>query len=348
MSLKSLWFRTKYSLEVLRRDPESWRLFARALRYRIDGNALRFTVQTLKPLAAPPKDAKRVVLFAHYDPQDQVDPYVVKYVRALKELQCAVIFVSGSPALSAASAAPLQSCCEGIFTQKTLAMDFGSWNLAWQHMERAGWKIEQFEQVILANDSVYGPLYRLTEMFDSFQGADIYGVTENFEITRHLQSYFLVFAMNAKTASFLKRFWRGFRYIIAKRILIEECEVGLSRRAIAEGLVLKPYIPETRVREEMSRDQGHPQQSAVLEGTVNPTLYVWDVLVSRLRCPFLKTDVVKNNRYDSPLVGELNRFLPAHSDYPVELIVNHVTRLRSGAQTERRSSHQESQSRQDD
>ena len=268
------------------------------------------------------------MLFAHYDPLSVVDPYVVHYLREIKALGSEIIFVSGAADLSQDSAKTLDPFCAAIYSQRTLAMDFGSWNLAWQHLQRAGWCLEDFEQLILANDSVYGPLFPLTEMFDSFQGADLYGVTESLEIDQHLQSYFLVFDLNVRTVNFFKRFWKDFRYEVAKQNLIESYEIGLSRRAEAEGLTTVAYIPNSDAQNILSQETEHQFREQVLGREVNNTLYLWDVLISRLRCPFLKTDVAKTNSYGSVQVEKLDKFLNRYTKYPPGLIKDHLARLR--------------------
>jgi lipopolysaccharide biosynthesis protein len=323
------WRSLRRSFELFRHDRRSWPQFARAWRYRVDRNALRFTTQTIKPLSPQPdSDSANLVFFAHFDPKDTVDSYVVYYVRALKELGSDVIFVSGSPNLSRESAAALLPYCAGIFTQPTLGMDFGSWNMAWQHVRRAGWGLAKFERLILANDSVYGPLFPLSEMLQSFRGADLYGATESFEIDQHLQSYFLVFSLNPRMRQFLENFWNEFRYIVEKRNLIDKYEIGLTQRVKRAGLRVAPYISHAAVQKVLQEEPEHQFKAEALGREVNNTLYVWDLLISHLRFPFLKTDLPKNNRYGSSLLNDLEGFLRRHTSYPPELITNHLASLR--------------------
>lgn len=310
----------------VRRAIEKARTWWDCKRYAVDQNALRFTVQTLKPLAQRPDPAlRRLVLFAHYDPQDLVDDYVRFYLENLYRLGSTIVFVSGSPKLKAESAARVAPYCAGMFTRRTLSLDFGSWHLAWRQMLHRGWKLEDFDQVVLANDSVYGPLFELSEMFGAFTGADMYGVTESREIVPHLQSYFLAWDLNERTQPFLEEFWAEFRYVADKQELIERCEIGISTRARERGLKMKAYVPDAAVRELDLR--GHQYADEAEGKHVNNALYFWDILIAELRCPFLKTDLPRRNRYGSTKMAKLAEFLEQWTKYDVSLIENNLRRL---------------------
>src|SRR3978361_1189496 len=84
-------------------------LHVNATRHRLDHDALRFVQQVhqeLPPQPPPGRDA--LVLFAHFDPDGVVDPYVVHYLRALNRLGTTIVFVSGSPELTPGAVAPLR------------------------------------------------------------------------------------------------------------------------------------------------------------------------------------------------------------------------------------------------
>jgi lipopolysaccharide biosynthesis protein len=316
------WFKTNF--EKLKYPFELGASFA----YSLSRNALPFTRQTIKALPAKPDPAfSRLVLFAHYDPQDEVDEYVRFYLEKLYEMRSTIIFVSGSPQLKAASANKIRHLCAGIFTRRTLSNDFGNWHLAWQHLQDRGWKLERFHQFVLANDSVYGPLFPLSEIFGAFTGADMYGVTESNERGNHLQSYFLAWDLNQKTCSFLDSFWGDFRYMVLKQDLIDRYEIGISQRARAHGLQLKAYISDTAVRAAVRRRGNHQYGQEISHRNVNNTLYFWDVLIEDFRCPFIKTDLPRRNRYNSNKIGTLSTELRKWTEYNPTLIEANLEHL---------------------
>ncbi len=268
-----------------------------------------------------------LVLFAHYDSQDEVDEYVRYYLEKLYLLGSTIVFVSGSPKLKPETVAKIEPFCAGIYTRHTLSLDFGSWHLGWQQIQKRGWRLEDFDRLLLANDSVYGPLFRLEEMFSQFVGADMYGVTESKEQCQHLQSYFLLWDLNARTRRFIESFWREFRYVIRKEVLIKRCELGISMRAREFSLRQKAYISDAVARETAAQYNDHEHVQEVSAGNVNNTLFLWDVLIARLRCPFLKTDLPRRNRYNSVKMLNLSSFLREWTEYDPTLIEHNLERL---------------------
>lgn len=303
-----------------------------AMGYRRDGDALGFVCESHQELPAqPPLGRRTLVLFAHFDPQGVLDPYVVYYLKALHGLGATIVFVSGSPTLSPESVAPIRSLCAGIYTRHTLSLDFGSWHLAWCILRQRGWSLDQFDRFVLTNDSVYGPLFPIEEMWSSFHDADMYGAIESTHQKPHLQSFFLAWDLNARTRPFLNDFWNGFQYVVDKRLLIRRYEVGLSTRARKAGLSLKPFLSVDTIKATYRRSPTL-QRSRTLSWRrhVNNTVYFWGGLIEHLRFPFLKTSLP---RYKEPWQDSLTNlpdFLEQHTTYPYELIQANVDRLGCG------------------
>lgn len=309
-------------------SPERGRDYLACLRYRLTRDALQFTVKTLKELPdQPPQGRGRLVFFAHFDPDNQVDEYVRFYLEKLCSLGSTIILISGSPYLKEESAAKVAPYCAAIYTRRTLSLDFGSWHLAWQQMKRKHWRLEDFEQLLLANDSVYGPLFDLNEMFAEFHGADMYGVTESKEQQPHLQSYFLLWDLNPRTRSFIEEFWKKFRYVVRKETLIKRCEIGISQQAREWGLQQKAFISNAAARDAAAFYEDHEHMAEIRAADVNNSLYLWDVLIAQLRCPFLKADLPRRNRYGSARILELSSFLRKWTEYDPALIEGNLKRI---------------------
>lgn len=303
---------------------ESERAMA-AIRYRLSPNALRFLCESHLELAPrPPSGRGTLLLFAHFDVQGVVDPYVAYYLKALHRLGATIVFVSASPVLSAESVSTIRPFCAGIYTRRTLSFDFGSWHFAWCILRQRGWSLDQFDRFVIANDSVFGPLFPLEEMWGSFQGADMYGAIENTQMFSHLQSFFLAWDLNSRTRPFLNDLWDDFRYAVHKGTLIWRYEVGLSRRARKAGLSVKPFVSAAAIR----TSGGHPSQlwRSKRSGRNNGTLYFWDGLIGDFRFPFLKVTVVRDERLHESLT-HLRDVIEEHTPYPYRLIQSNVERL---------------------
>jgi lipopolysaccharide biosynthesis protein len=228
--------------------------------------------------------------------------------------------------------APIRSLCAGIYTRHTLSLDFGSWHLAWCILRQRGWSLDQFDRLVIANDSVYGPLFPIEEMWSSFHGADMYGAIESTELKPHLQSYFLAWDLNARTRSFLNDFWNNFEYVVDKLLLIRRYEVGVSTLARRAGLSMKPFLSVETIKATYGRS---PERSRTLSRRrpVNNAIYYWDGLIEHLRFPFLKTSLPRHNAPWQESILYLREFIEQHTDYPYELIQSNADRLGLGEAT---------------
>lgn len=315
----------------LRRESERTSYRA-AERYRRDGDARVFVCEAHQELPAqPPVDRRTLVLFAHFDMQGVVDPYVAYYLEALRDLGSTIIFVSASPSLTEESVAHIRPLCAGIYTRRTLSLDFGSWHLAWSILRERGWSLDQFDRLVLANDSVYGPLFPLDEMWSSFRGADMYGAIESVVHKPHLQSFFLAWDLNAQTRSFLNDFWDGFQYVVDKQLLIRRYEIGISTRARKAGLTMRPFLSTDAIRATYGLSPEH-ERSRLLSRrrSINNTIYFWDGLIEHLRFPFLKASLPRYNAPWQDSITNLRKFIEQHTAYPYELIQSNVDRLGLG------------------
>lgn len=309
---------------------ESERALA-ALRHRLGRNAFRFICETHLVLPAqPPPGCRTLVLFAHFDVQGIVDPYVAYYLKALHELGATIVFVSGSPTLTPESVAPIRSFCAGIYTRRTLSLDFGSWHLAWCILRHRGWSLDQFDRFVIANDSVFGPLFPLEEMWSSFHDADMYGAIESTQMVPHLQSFFLAWDLNSRTRPFLDNFWNEFQYVVHKGTLIWRYEIGLSRRARKAGLSVKPFVSAATINRTSARSSTHLWASRRSRRN-NGTLYCWDGLIEDFHFPFLKTILPRHNKPWQVSMAHLRDVIEQHTRYPYRLIQSNVDRLGRGA-----------------
>ena len=308
---------------------ESERTLA-AVRHRLSRNTFRFLCETHQELPPqPPPGCRTLVLFAHFDLQGIVDPYVAYYLKALHELGATIVFVSGSPTLTPESVAPIRSLCAGIYTRRTLSLDFGSWHLAWCILRQRGWSLDQFDRFVIANDSVFGPLFPIEEMWSSFHDADMYGAIENTQMVPHLQSFFLAWDLNSRTRPFLNDFWNDFQYVVHKGTVIWRYEIGLSKRARKAGLSVKPFVSAATINSTYGRSSTHRWASR-RSGRNNGTLYFWDGLIEDFRFPFLKTILPRHNKPWQVSMAHLRDVIEQHTSYPYRLIQSNVDRLGCG------------------
>ena len=104
------------------------------------------------------KNSKRLCVFAHFNPQFRVAEYVFYYLQRLHDDVNADIIFSSTSAIPTADRARLEALCLYIVIRKNQGYDFGSWQDGLHALSHE--QLLEYDEIIIANDSCYGPLYR--------------------------------------------------------------------------------------------------------------------------------------------------------------------------------------------
>ncbi|MGD0278248.1 MAG: rhamnan synthesis F family protein [Smithella sp.] len=180
----------------------------------------------------------RLCLFAHFDKDNIIDEYVIFYLRDIRKVASKIIFISTS-SLSPEMTATLGNICDSIIIKKNEGYDFASWHAALK-LE----KLENYDELILCNDSVYGPFFPLKQIFSEMTGVecDFWGMTSNYDIAYHVQSYFLVFRKSVLASRVFQEFWENMEISQSKANVVRSCEVGLSQILLNAGFKNSTYV----------------------------------------------------------------------------------------------------------
>jgi lipopolysaccharide biosynthesis protein len=246
--------------------------------------------------------------FAHFDKDGIVDDYVLHYLKRINQQNFRVVFVSTAN-LPASEVARVRPHCFDVILRGNAGLDFGSWAAAFaKHNAAIGGRL------LLANDSVYGPigslaaaLHRLTS-----RPADFYGFVESIEVAPHLQSWFLLFEQRVvRHTAFTAMLARPYS-AMSKREIILQGEVDLSRFLRNAGFSYTALYQSS--------------QATLFERSLlgNPTHFLWRELLFEQRIPFLKVELLRDNplgledsdailsavsRLDPPFAGVIRRHL---------------------------------------
>jgi hypothetical protein len=183
------------------------------------------------PMALGPK----IVLFMHFDRAGRVRPQILEYIRQFKASGRSVVFVTNSGALQPAAMAALQELCVGVIIRRNRGYDFGAWCDAVEHL---GLPLAATEEVIFANDSVFGPLTPLADVLGrlDYRRADIWGLTESWQYRYHLQSFFMAFGPAALRSAGFAKFWNSIKPVPAKAYIVRNYEIGITQQMVKAGL----------------------------------------------------------------------------------------------------------------
>ena len=227
---------------------------------------------------------KRLAIFAHYDNSDEIQPYIVFHVRALREVCDEVIFVS-TARLSDIETSKMRKHCANIILKENVGYDFGMWKHAFEGIDVNAW-----DELVLTNSSVFGPIFPLRESFDTMAGdpCDFWGMTGSCEIAWHLQSYFLVFRRHVLHSPVFAQFWRSVLPHEDKSVIIRNHEVGLTGLLEKHGFRAGQLTDLERLRAFRIR------RMLLGRSRRNPVIF-YPVQVIRCGMPYLKVAHFRDN-----------------------------------------------------
>lgn len=268
---------------------------------------------------------KRLCIFAHYSDSSQIARYVLSYLEALAGVGMDIVFVSSSPDLPGGELEKISPLCRLIVKRENRGYDFGSWKVG---LEQSG-DLEKYEEVILANDSVYGPLFPLGESFGKMESgrADFWGITDSWMPQHHLQSYFMVFTRPVFTSPAFLSFWKTLPFFRRKKDIIIHCEVRLTEHLEDHGFRCGAVIPYGGI-EILPGRTAWDMRLEVLTGhrNLNPTHFFWRVMIEKYRHPFLKVELLRENPVQVQDLHLLPEVLESFTDYKTSLIDEHLSR----------------------
>jgi lipopolysaccharide biosynthesis protein len=287
-----------------------------------------------------PGPLNRLCIFAHYDRDNLVDDYILYYLEGLKRVSSYMIFVSTSR-ISESEISRVETICDRVMLRDNVGYDFMSWQMG----IKAIVSLADFDELVLCNDSVYGPIYPLSSIFDAMtqKDCDFWGMTDSYQIAYHLQSYFLVFKKNLALSRAFRDFWDSVSLQKSKDDVIRKYEVGMTQTFVSAGFrpcafapspssllqvleikaILALRSPFKAVRRVVKTLRGGYQEQISL----NPTFFLWKDLIVKRKMPFLKIGLLRDSgdRVNTRGYGDI---IKKHSSYDTELIRKHLERVK--------------------
>jgi len=297
---------------------------------------------------------KRLVIFSHFDVDCVIDEYVHYYLQELVKNSCDIVFVSTSN-LPESQLVSIRSFCKKLICRENTGYDFMSYKTGFFE---SGLNYHDYEEVVICNDSVYGFLFDLNEMFDKMSAniCDYWGITKCRQIKPHIQSYFLVFKTRILQSSALDIFFSNVKIIESKKEIISSYEVGLSSylkknkyigAVYINTIPLKVRYNEFLLNIQKNKIEVNPNgirfvsylklfyrktkftfqlfNKLILVNNANPTRFYWKYLL-RMRCPFIKIILLRKNTEKIFSNQEILFHLKEHTNYPISIIENHLKR----------------------
>ena len=159
------------------------------------------------------------------------------YLKHLKENNYSICIIITSR-LDQSMLDRLKSICDEIIIRENIGYDFGSYKYGiLRHLK----KLNQFDNILIANDSVIGPFYNLEPIFSEMNNkkCDFWGISHTIsspnENCCHVNSFFVVFKKNVITSEVFKNFWINYKSTSSRIKTINTGEKMLSKILIKYG-----------------------------------------------------------------------------------------------------------------
>ena len=124
---------------------------------------------------------KRICLFAGYDKNNIIHDYVVYYLKELSTVSD-VYYMADNEISDAEKSKIAPYARGGVYGFNHGKYDFGSWQ---ELINIIGYdKLSEYDELILANDSMFGPLFPFEKYFKKMENDsewDICGINRNYD-----------------------------------------------------------------------------------------------------------------------------------------------------------------------
>lgn len=167
-------------------------------------------------------NAKRLGIFIFFDKDCIVDDYVIYMLKSIKAATDELIFVSNSK-IEGKELDKVKKFTDKIELRENKGLDAGAFKYVF---DKYGVKyLRQFDEVILLNDTFYGPFKPFKEIINdmSKKDLDFWGLTANYEcldgsgktidgyIRSHIQTYFVAFRNSVLSSDFFYNYWKKYK-----------------------------------------------------------------------------------------------------------------------------------------
>jgi lipopolysaccharide biosynthesis protein len=242
---------------------------------------------------------RRVAVFAHYDPQNSIKRYILRHLTALREV-CDEIHFATTAQLAPEELAKLDGLVASHRVCENAGYDFGMWAQTIRALDLRDW-----DELVLTNSSVFGPLTSLAQTFQSMEGTpcDFWGMTDSLEIEYHIQSFFIVFRNAVLKSGQVQAFFASVLPYRHKWQVIRSYELGLTHFMLDQGFV--PGVVAS------------VQDPALRLGVCNPCIWA-PVALTKLGVPYVKVELMRDNPANVWLAPVRARM--ATLGYPLELV----------------------------
>lgn len=268
----------------------------------------------------------RIAIFVFFDEMGVADRCIDYYLNCLAENAKRIVIVSnGEITTDSKNIFEKYVSPDDLIVRENNGFDAWAWKIG---MEHVGWsEIAKYDDVILCNDAVFGPIYPLEEMFEvmaqkevDFWGMLLHREDEDFTsknphgyIPEHIQSYFTVYRNSLTRTEDFKNYWENLPPINNWHEAVALNETVITKYFVDRGYTCDTYI---------KLDEGDIIDSDLI-------IYQTEQLLREYRLPFVKCKQFCNNNLkmtDGSEIIKAFNYIKNNTDYDENLIWDKILR----------------------
>ena len=275
------------------------------------------------------KEINRLVIYFFYDADGIVDRYVPYMLEDMKK-NCSELFVVCNGKLTPEGRETFRKLTPNILVRENVGFDVWAYKEALEHY---GWdRLVEFDEVVLMNFTMYGPLYPFVEMFEEMNHRDVdfWGITKHhgfpFDpfgtipggyIPEHIQSSFICIRNTMLSSTEFQIYWDNMPDVNSYGEAVGKHEAIFTRKFENCGFKSDVYVRTDDLK----------------EYTHYPLMLEAKELVKNRRCPVFKRKSFTNEYYEflnaclgEPTV-ELYEYIRDNLDYDLNMVWENLLRV---------------------
>lgn len=275
----------------------------------------------------------RLLIYFFYDRDGVVDDYILYMLDKMKECVKDVIIVSNGR-ISDEGKGNFARYSNTVIERNNVGFDVGAYKEA---LESVGWEqLAVYDEVILMNYTIMGPIYPLQEMFNVMDERDLdfwgptmshavdddpWGTSPYGYLPDHIQSHFIVVRRSLIFTKEFREYWTNMPLIQDYQQSVGRHETYFTKYFADLGHKWSVYVDSEEYR----------------SLTTQPILMMAKEMIEDKRCPFFKRrsfmhdyTVVLNESMGQSTI-RLYQYLLNHTDYDVNLIWGNILRVENQA-----------------
>lgn len=275
----------------------------------------------------------RLIIYFFFDKAGYADDYVRVMLKGLQDVANDIYVVSNGK-LSSHAKELFGEFTKDILERENKGFDVWAYKEA---MENIGWdKLESYDEVILMNYTIYGPVYPFSEMFDEMGSRDIsfWGPTISHEtdfdpfgtnpygyLPDHIQTHFIAVRQDMMKSDLFHKYWENMPMIKSYQDSVGSHESYFTKYFADNGFKWDVYASSEEYR-------GLTYQPILMKATE---------MVRDQRCPIFKRrsfmhdyNVVLNESVGQ-ITPELFKYIDKETDYDINLVWDNILRVENQA-----------------